>query len=332
MRKLTFSRVLHGVAHLAGLDRDNLSTNEFARIRDLADGRLAVAWETGYWPDIVLAEKRRFRPLWDSSATYTAGTEVYYAVEDKYYFATASANTDNAPTGKAWWGESSESPSGDKWVSGTAYGVGDTVHYKVDDKFYWCYVAHTASGSVTPTDTSKWAELVPFDRYIGLEQTGETKIGEVLGVTQKDPDNFTTNKRYSFTLSPSGIQVLDNVGTVWVRFRKRRPDLKGDAWSSTTTYAAGDQVYFSEQLYDANQSTLTGESPTTASTKWDLVEVPYIFQGYLIRGAYADYLRSTGNNELAAQADADAEAVLAVEADKLLRQQGQVERVNVLTY
>jgi len=62
------------------------------------------------------------------------------------------------------------------------------------------------------------------------------------------------------------------------------------------------------------------------------VEVPYIFQGYLIRGAFADYLRATGNNELAAMADRDAEAVIAIEADKLLRQQGQVKRVNVLTY
>ena len=58
MRKLTFKNVLYGVAHLAGLDRDNLSTSEFARIRDLTDARLALAWESGEWPDVLLVEER----------------------------------------------------------------------------------------------------------------------------------------------------------------------------------------------------------------------------------------------------------------------------------
>ena len=119
---------------------------------------------------------------------------------------------------------------------------------------------------------------------------------------------------------------------VWLKFRKRRPELTGDPFSATTAYASGDQIYFGGQFYDANTSTLGGESPTTTAASWDIVDVPYIFQNYLIRGAYADYLRATGNNELAAQADSDAEAVIGVEADKLLRQQGQVERVNVSTY
>ena len=50
MRTLTFSGVLNGVAQLSGLDRDNLSTSEFRRIRDLVDGRLGIAWESEYWP------------------------------------------------------------------------------------------------------------------------------------------------------------------------------------------------------------------------------------------------------------------------------------------
>ena len=332
MRKLTFSTVLHGVAHLAGLDRDNLSTSEFARIRDLADGRLSLAWETGYWPDTIGVEKRTFRPLWDSTTTYAAGTEVYYAAEDKYYFATSGSNTGNLPTDKTKWGESSESPSGSDWVTDTTYSVGDKVRYDVDDKYYWCYASHTSSTSISPQSSSYWAELVPFNRYIAYEQTGETKIGEALGVHKKDPRNFTTNKDYSFTLSGSGVQVLDNVTKVWLKFRKRRPELKGSTYSTDSSYSSGDQVYSNGQFYEANTSVSVNESPSNTPASWDIVQIPYIFQNYLTRGVYADYLRATGNNELAAQADSDAEAVIAVEADKLLRQQGQVERINVSSY
>jgi len=332
MRKLTFKNVLYGVAQLAGLDRDNISTSEFARIRDLADARLALAWESGEWPDTLLVEERTFRPLWSSGTTYAKDAEVYYAKEDKYYQSVAAANTGNTPTTKDWWADASEAPSGDDWLTGTSYSVGDTVRYDITGKHYWCYLAHTSSGSVTPETSSNWTQLVPFDRYIAHEQTGETKIGEFLSIASKDPRNFTSIKEYDFELTGTGAHVAKDVTKVWVRGRKQRPLLTGDNYSNSGTYASGDQVYFEGNFYESTESISAGQSPSTHASKWTLVEVPYIFQGYLIRGAFADYLRATGNNELAAMADRDAEAVIAVEADKLLRQQGQVKRVNVLTY
>ena len=53
MRTLNFSSIVNGVSQLMGLDRDNLSTAEFKRIRDLADGRLAMIWEGEYWPETL---------------------------------------------------------------------------------------------------------------------------------------------------------------------------------------------------------------------------------------------------------------------------------------
>jgi hypothetical protein len=47
---------------------------------------------------------------------------------------------------------------------------------------------------------------------------------------------------------------------------------------------------------------------------------------------FADYLRATGDNELAQAADQNAEAILMMEGDKLYRQQGQVRRLDVQTY
>lgn len=332
MRKLTFKNVLHGVAHLAGLDRDNLSTSEFARIRDLCDARLALAWESGEWPDTLLVEERTFRPLWASGTTYAKDAEVYYAAEDKYYQSMAASNTGNTPTTEQWWAESSEAPSGDDWLTGTAYAVGDTVKYDVTGKFYWCISAHTSSASITPATGANWTQLIPFDRYIAHEQTGETKIGEFLEIASKDPLNFTASKEYSFELSGKGAHLFADTTKVWVKGRKQRPTLSGDNFSSTATYSSGDQVYHSGQFYNANAATSAGESPTTTASKWDVVEIPYVFQGYLIRGTYADHLKAMGNNEIAAAADLDAEAVLTLEADKLLRQQGQVKRMRVFTY
>jgi len=49
-------------------------------------------------------------------------------------------------------------------------------------------------------------------------------------------------------------------------------DFNADAsdYSATATYSSGDFVNFNEDIYEANQATSAGESPTSASAKWDL--------------------------------------------------------------
>jgi hypothetical protein len=53
MLTLDFGTVLNGVAQLAGLDRDNLPTHFFKQVRDLANRRLAIAYISAPWPDLV---------------------------------------------------------------------------------------------------------------------------------------------------------------------------------------------------------------------------------------------------------------------------------------
>jgi len=60
--------------------------------------------------------------------------------------------------------------------------------------------------------------------------------------------------------------------------------------------------------------------------------VPKIFENYLVRGVYADYLRSNGQTDIALGEDQNAESLLILESDKLYRQQGQVRTANVVTY
>ena len=235
MRTLTFSNVLNGVAQLSGLDRDNLATTEFQRIRDLADGRLAMCWEGEYWPDTI----------------------------------------------------------------------------------------RVASATVTDTDG---VETAPYP----------TDAGEVLNVSSKNPRKTTVNTQLGWSIYDDGtnryIQLRDNATPIWLEYRIVRPNLTGSTYKSTSAYSSGDQVYFSGNFYDANTSVAVTESPTASAAKWDIVKIPAIFQVYLIRGIYADCLRSTGNNELALSADRNAESLLMMEADKLYRQQGQVRRLDVQTY
>lgn len=235
MRTLNFSAVLNGASTLSGLDPENLSSTEFSRIRDLADGRLGLCWEGEYWPDTI----------------------------------------------------------------------------------------RVATATVTDTDG---VETAPWP----------TDAGEVLNVLNKNPRKTTTASLVNWTIYDDGsnryIQLRDDTTPIFVEYRIVRPSLTGSVYSSSSTYSSGDQVYHSGNFYDANTSVAVNESPTTASAKWDLVKIPKIFQNYLIRGVFADYLRTTGDTELAMAADQNAEAILMMESDKVYRQQGQVRRLDVQTY
>ena len=188
---------------------------------------------------------------------------------------------------------------------------------------YWPETLRVASAVVTDTDG---VETAPFP----------SDAGEILNVLNKNPRKTTLASLLSWTIYDDGtdrfIQLRDSTTPVYVEYRIVRPNLTGDTYSSTSTYASGDQVYSGGNFYDANQAVLVEEPPATATAKWDLVKLPKNFQNYLIRGAYADYLRATGDNELAAVADQNAESIMMMEADKLYRQQGQVRRLDVSTY
>jgi len=244
MQTLKFSNVVYGVAQLAGLDRDNLPTHFFKQVRDLANPRMALAWETEYWPDLLRI----------SELTVTT--------------------TDS--------------------VSSIAY----------------------------PTDA-----------------------GEVLEVYDKNPRKTTLRSGVDFILYDDGtdsdtnsgktITVFTTTSPLYVEYRIARPELKGDAYASTTIYLDDAQVYYSTtgHFYTRkNQSgSETGVVPTTTAD-WDKVLMPKIFENYLIRGIYADYLRANGQSDIAAAEDRNAEGIITLEADKVYRQQGQVRRTSVLGY
>ena len=188
---------------------------------------------------------------------------------------------------------------------------------------YWPDTIRVVSAVVTDTDG---VEVAPYP----------ADAGEILNVTSKNPRKTTINDMLAWSIYNDGtnryVQLRDNATPVWLEYRIVRPSLTGSVYSSSSTYSSGDQVYHAGNFYDANTAVAVNESPSTTSSKWDLVKIPAIFQSYLIRGVYSDYLRATGNNELAMAGDRNAESLLMMEADKLYRQQGQTRRLDIQTY
>ena len=173
--------------------------------------------------------------------------------------------------------------------------------------------------------------------------------GEILEVYNKNPRKTTLRSSVDFILYDDGtdsdtnsgktITVFATTSPLFVEYRIARPALSGDSgYSASTEYADGTQIYYptTGHFYTRkNQSgSETGILPEADSpdTNWDKALVPKIFENYLIRGIYADYLRSSGQTDTASREDRNAEGFLVLESDKLYRQQGQVRTTKVVTY
>jgi len=162
-----------------------------------------------------------------------------------------------------------------------------------------------------------------------------TPISEFLWATDKDWRVTTKLVDFPFQVDEKGahfVQLKHTFSFVWLYFRVRRPELKGDPFDQTLTYVAGDQVYFvtsngKGNFYTANQATNLGEDPEHYAPKWDLVQIPYFLRQYLIQGGYADWLTGDGQQDKSNGAEVLANAALEFEADKLQRQGGQVRRI-----
>jgi len=201
--QLSFANVVSGVAQLAGLDRDALPSHFFKAVRDLADHRLGMAWDSEYWPELI---------------------------------------------------------------------------------------------RISEATVSKTNNVAPY--FSNLPDT----YGEVLDVYDKDPEATTQTAPVAWKYGHDGTnrRIILRSGTtpVYVEYRLSKPAL------SEATTTAIDSAH----------------------------DIPKIFQGYLIRSVFADYLKANGQVEQAMIEDSNAESLLQLEADKVYRQAGQIRSVNMFTY
>ena len=83
------------------------------------------------------------------------------------------------------------------------------------------------------------------DKTIPYSETGKAEMGEVLLVTDVDPQTTHKYVTYDFKLTGSGLNIAGYSGTatsLFVTYRKEAPLLNGENWSAGS-YDAGTQVY-----------------------------------------------------------------------------------------
>lgn len=207
----------------------------------------------------------------------------------------------------------------------------------------------------TVWEQHEWPELKKFQQCPTGIVSERNKVilpadvGQVLAVWTKDPLAHNSIEK-DFVLNGSDCFLMNNADqNVWVEYRSDAPKLFGEPWDTAVSYKKGAQVYFdagsaTSSLVPVSGSPVlgnfyeyTGESPSGTGSiptlgSWQIVQIPRLFGSYLIHGVHADYQRSQGQTELATAAEADAQTSLDQALDQVLRQQGQVRRINFRNY
>ncbi|HAB17831.1 MAG TPA: hypothetical protein DCE44_15425 [Verrucomicrobiales bacterium] len=331
MRRVAYSQIFEQACQLAFGQR-TANTEDAATLQVFLDNRLNEFWSDFFWPDVSAVEERWFRPWWVDGDTYLEGTEVYHAPSDAYYRCLDETSIEPATfVDGQWvvettdWAVCQAEYSGEEWAEGMAYEDGDWLISPLDNKVYQVLVDHTSGSS---WNAAVVGLLVSFVRSIDWEQTGMTAIDAVEKITPADPRIFSDQQSIDFALFDN-IVVWTDLKSVWVKFRSRPGTWSGSVFVANTTYAAGDQVYYSGDWYVALDSTTA--TPDDA-THWERIPVPYIFRDCAPMAAYADWLTAEGQHEKAAAMQKMAMSSLEREKTKILLDQSQSKHKPVRSY
>jgi hypothetical protein len=338
IRRVSYKTVQDQIADNLGWDANNLHTDEQSIVNRGVNRWAQFGWDAFFWPEWTVLEKRVFRQYWDSATSWAAKTEVYHRPSKKYYCA-LQANTNQEPatgsggvytTNLQYWGESASQYSAEEYSNTKTYVRGERAYYPSTDKYYQLYAA-TSTGNL-PTDTTKWGELIEFERNIDYEQSWETTvIGDVKKVWDRNPRKDTDACEIDKILQNNGVRVLGTDPVVYVEFRKRAPSWTGTTWSAATTYAKDAQVWDPTQgdYYKSLQNANTNHAVTDTAW-WERIDFPYVLSKYVIAGVYAAVMGKTdGQQEKYPSEMEEAYQLLIGEFDKIERQQAQSEQLNV---
>ena len=221
-----------------------------------------------------------------------------------------------------------------------------------------------------PWGTPQWTPISGSTlEFVNNPQAIAVVAGQAIGCWNGDPrrgtrnrdetfivenmPNLDTNTTVSTQLFSQDLFVLrfPNFAAKFVLLRSVAPFLFGTRYDATLAYPAGSQVYYDPNqassaynppsknlpvagnFWNAYSNAAIGVLPANPSFSWRLLEIPFRFKGYIVNAVSADFLRSEGR---AAEADAlegMAEFAVQQQIDVLIRQQGQIQRMNmVYTY
>jgi len=164
----------------------------------------------------------------------------------------------------------------------------------------------------------------------------------------EDLDNSSNN----WSDSGSVLRFFSE-GEKYIKYRQKPKMLLGGKFQPAQSYPAGSQVYYNlsqesndplDYAYQTSSYEGTGDfwiallpidsnsspGPGTPGMWWAKNPIPYRFKDFLVNGVAADFLRSEGRADEANIFDQLAEASVQQQIDVLVRQQGQVQRMNMV--
>jgi hypothetical protein len=165
--------------------------------------------------------------------------------------------------------------------------------------------------------------------------------------------NLDVNTTVSTQVFSQDLFVLrfENFDSKFVLLRAVAPFLFGTRYDPTLAYTAGSQVYYDPSqassaynppsknlpvagnFWNTYSNAAIGVLPANPSFSWRMVELPFRFKSYLVNSVSADFLRSEGRATEADSLEGMAEFAVQQQIDVLIRQQGQVRKMNmVYTY
>lgn len=238
------------------------SADYFASRPDAAqfvNDHLRTAWHFAWWRDLLVIEKRHYRPVYDATRTYTDGQEVWFSVAGVVtYF--RSMVTDNL---------------------GVTPGT-DETKWKAVEK-------------ITDSDLPNYE----FETRIALnpasaDADGGSAIGEkVWKVCADDPRKDPAGAvSVDFVQTGSDLWVRGSVpAEPWVIYLPPCPVFSTGVWNSQP--AAKDDLVYSADRGECYRSLEDSNSDTPGeSLKWEKVLFPAVLFAYVTRKAYCDWYRA----------------------------------------
>jgi len=362
MKTVKFSDILAQTCQLVGLDIDTLNTKSFNVIRDLAARRLSQVWDREEWPDTQRyintypGAPIAFVVLTTTDELITELTLVLDVSFPAIYLKDFSDNLYNLGTietskitilnpfyidGKdvndfdyTFTLDTVDNDDGNgPFVSRVNFiftGINiNSVDYAT---YFQTYQLANQKLTATIVFNSNKQLLIKLD---DAELQGvEIFNNDPRTTTRCTRENFVVEDFYNKKISSlvlsenSSFLRVFNTGQKFVRYRIPATRLFGSEFEPFKNYIIGDQVYYNGEFWNCITASTSNE-PESSSQYWENADIPYRFRDFLVNAISCDFLRSEARFEEAEVLNNMAEIAVQQQIDVLLRQQGQVQRMNM---
>lgn len=191
--------------------------------------------------------------VYRTTATYSFGDIAYNNSTGTWYRCIVPSSTGSTPPSSDW--EYARSGTMWGWGSSINYHLGAVTYYSTTGQWYRCILAHTSSGSITPTNTTYWSNAPQFTTaWDSGKQYGQYDTVLYKGVWYLSLQNSNTGQNPA---TATAYWIGANTATTSYQ------------WSNSTAYAVGSYKCHGGVWYKCVSATTAnaGHSPNN-TTYW----------------------------------------------------------------